>query len=66
MDHAGAFYAADDPDPIDYTIALAAIEAMREPTDAMIWAHEVAYYGPDEARAAWQAMITTALNGEAA
>jgi hypothetical protein len=41
--------------------ARAAIEALREPTNDMVWAHEVPHYGPDEAREAWQAMIDAAL-----
>lgn len=41
--------------------ASAAIEAMREPTEEMVWSHEVPHYGPDEAREAWRAMIDAAL-----
>lgn len=41
--------------------ARAAIEAMREPTEEMVWSHEVPHYGPDEAREAWRAMIDAAM-----
>jgi hypothetical protein len=59
--------ASQPPGQKDYTIlmencARAAIEAMREPTEAMLQAQ----FGKDGPRACWEAMIDAALvsNGE--
>ncbi|MBX3583570.1 MAG: hypothetical protein KF810_16920 [Rhizobiaceae bacterium] len=41
--------------------ALAAVKAMREPTEAMLWAYELPHIGPDEQREAWQAMIDSII-----
>jgi hypothetical protein len=43
-------------------MARAAIEAMREPTRDMKWAHELPHIGPDEIEEMWRAMIDAALS----
>lgn len=45
-------------------MARAALEAMREPTHAMLWSREMPDIGPDEIRVLWQAMIDAALTSE--
>lgn len=41
--------------------AIAAIAAMREPTDAMRWAKELPHIGPDDCADLWRAMIDAEL-----
>ncbi|MBS1725014.1 MAG: hypothetical protein JSS66_18905 [Armatimonadetes bacterium] len=37
------------------------LQAMREPTPGMLWAHELPHVGPDDLKEFWQAAIDAAL-----
>ena len=64
-DDLSAVYMGGSDYPIDcYEIARAAIEAMREPTEAMCRGAMYSEYRSSERQVIWETMIDAALKGE--